>query len=128
MSNDKFVLPVDYISDFVTTASRRQPPATPMLLIFVSGEKKIKFDKSIALCFAQFGKIGFPISSRNFLFYKIPSNNLNFHYPNILTNQTDFCFLKLYFSLLNRTKTDSIKKQPLIDVTWPKKAMWKSAL
>ena len=57
------------------------------------------------------------MSSQNFLFYKIQSNNLNLDYPNILTNPTDFCFPKLYFSLLIRTKTNGIKTQPLIDVT-----------
>ena len=74
------------------------------------------------------GKINFPMSSQNFLFYKIESNNLNLDYPNILTNQTDYSFPKLYFSSLIRTETDSINKQSPIDVTWPNKAMWKSAL
>ena len=68
------------------------------------------------------------MSNQNFLFYKIQSNNLNLDYPNILTNQTDFCFPKLCFSSLIRTKTDNINKQSLIDVTWPNKPMWKSAL
>ena len=68
------------------------------------------------------------MSSQNFLIYEIQPNNLNLDYPNILTNQTDFCFPKLYFSSLIRNKTESINKQPLIDVTWPNKVMWKSAL
>ena len=33
-------------------------------------------------------------------FYKIQSNNLNLNYANILTNQSDFCLTKLYFSPL----------------------------
>ena len=36
----------------------------------------------------------------NFSFYTMESNNLNLHYPNILTNQIDFCLPKLYFSSL----------------------------
>ena len=42
--------------------------------------------------------------------YKIQSSNLNLNYPNILTNQIDFCFPKLYFSPLIRTKMEFINK------------------
>ena len=56
------------------------------------------------------------MSSQYFLFYKIQSNNLNLNYLNILTNQTDFCFPKLYFSSLIRTKADRINKQLLINL------------
>ena len=38
-----------------------------------------------------------------FIFHKIPSNDLNSDYSNILTIQIDFCFVKSYFSLLIRT-------------------------
>ena len=51
-----------------------------------------------------------------FFLYKIQFNNLNLDYPNILTNQIDFCFPKLYFGSLIRTKTECINKQPFIDV------------
>ena len=63
------------------------------------------------------------MSSQKFLFCKIQSNNLNLDYPNILTNQLDFCFPKLYFSSLIRTKAECINKHPLINVNWPNKAM-----
>ena len=52
---------------------------------------------------------------------------MNLDYPNILTNHIDFCFLKLYFSVLTRKKIESINKQ-LVDVNWPNKAILKSAL
>ena len=68
------------------------------------------------------------MSSQKNLFYKIRSNNLNLDYPDILTDQIDFCFLKVYFSSLIRTKIECIDKQPLINVNRPNKAMWKSAL
>ena len=52
----------------------------------------------------------------HFSFYKIESNNLNLHYPNILTNQIVLCFPKLYFSPLVQTKIECINKQLLVDV------------
>ena len=32
----------------------------------------------------------------HFSFYEIQSSNLNLNYPNILTNQIDFCFPQLH--------------------------------
>ena len=61
------------------------------------------------------------------IFYKIRFNNY-FNYPNILTNQTDFCFPKLYFSLSVPTKIVCINKQLLVDVIWPNKTICKSSL
>ena len=61
-------------------------------------------------------------------FYKIQSNNLNLNYANNLTNQTDFCLTKLYFSPLIQTKIEWINKQLLVDVNWLSKAIWKSGL
>ena len=52
----------------------------------------------------------------NFFLNKIQSNNLNLDYPDILTDQIDFCFLKVYFSSLIRTKIECINKQSLINI------------
>ena len=68
------------------------------------------------------------MSNPNFSFYKLQSNNLNLDYTNILTSQIDFCFPKLRFSPLIRTKIECINKQLLVDVNWPNKAIWKSTL
>ena len=38
------------------------------------------------------------------------------------------CFPTLYFSALIRTKIEYINKQLLLDVNWPNKGIWKSAL
>ena len=70
----------------------------------------------------------FPMTNTHFSFYKKHSNNLNLNYPNILTNQTDFCFPKLYLSALIRTKIECMNKQLLNDVNWPNEAIWKSLL
>ena len=64
----------------------------------------------------------------HFSFYKIQFNNLNVDYPNILTSQTYFRFPKLYFSTLIQTKIEYFNKQLLIDVNWPNKSIWKSAV
>ena len=68
------------------------------------------------------------MSDPHFSFYKIQSNNLNLDYPNILNNQIDFRFPKLYFSPLIRSKIEGINKQLLVDFNWPNKAIWKSVL
>ena len=52
------------------------------------------------------------------------SNNLNLDYANILTNQIDFCFPKLYFNPLIWTKIGCINKLLLLDVNWRNKAIW----
>ena len=61
-------------------------------------------------------------------FYRMQSNNLNLDYLNVLTNQIDFCFSKLYLSTLIRTKIECITKQLLVDINWPSKAIFNSAL
>ena len=68
------------------------------------------------------------MSNQIFLFNKIASDNLNLDYRNILTYEIDFCFPKLYFGPLIQTKGESINKQLLVNVNWPKKAIWKPAL
>ena len=68
------------------------------------------------------------MSKQNFLFYKIQSSNLNLDFSNILTNQIDFCFPKLYFSPFIRTKIERINKQLLFNVNRSNKAIRKLAL
>ena len=68
-------------------------------------------DNSSNLYLGQFGQILFPMSNPNFLFYKLQSSNLNLDY----TSQIDFCFPKLCFSPLIRTKIECINKQLLVD-------------
>ena len=99
--------------------------ATPMVLIllFDNGNKF-----GLLHCLFRLTRTNSKMSNPHFSFYKIQSNNLNHGYPNILTNQINFCFSKLYFSPLIRTKIEYINKQLVIDVNWPNKAFWKSAL
>ena len=68
------------------------------------------------------------MSNAHFSFYKIQSSNWNLDYPNMLTNQIDFRFPKLYFSPLIRNKIECINKQLLVYVNRPSKAIWESVL
>ena len=139
--NDNFVLLLDYMSDLdrkvphrqavvfklhrlspqsinTNEATKEKKLVIPMLLMF----DKLGWFK--CLYFRHLNKFFFSWTTK----YKIHSNNLIFDYPNILINQNDFSFPKLYFSPLIRTKIECINKQRLVDVNWPNKAIWKSEL
>ena len=115
-----FILLVDYMLDLGTTVSRRQAVdlklhrelATPCYLYSYL---------MIEINLDNWGKFLFPMSNQHFSFSKIQANNLNLDYSNVLTNQIDFCFPKLYFSPLIRTKIECINKQLLVYINWPNK-------
>ena len=73
-------------------------------------------------------KFFFPLNKQQFSVYEIHFNNLDLGCPIIFINQIDFCFLKLYFGPLIRTIIEYINEQLLVDVYWPNKVIWKSAL
>ena len=142
--NDNFVLLLDYMSDLDRKVSHRQAVVFKLHRLSpqsiktneTTKEKKLvipillMFDKLgwlKCLYFRHLNKFFFSWTT-NILLYKIQSNNLIFDYPNILINQIDFSFRKLYLSPLIRTKIECINKQRLVDVNWPNKAIWKSEL